>query len=99
MQILYSPCVVFDNRKINYTFENDVITATYKDLTDTFDFSGFPNGVLNIVTIETDLEVQPILSAKRENGILHVELLNFIGEDATEEERFPEWMEVGVSDG
>ena len=44
--------------------------------------------------IETVLECNPILKAQRVDGTLSVELLNFISEDASEAEKFPEWIEV-----
>ena len=53
-----------------------------------------PDGILETFNfrtgeslVETILEHNPILSAKREKGILYVELLNFITEDATKEEK------------
>ena len=67
---------------------------------DTFDFGDLPDGELELydnegnLQIQTSLNIVPILSAKKENGILYDELLNFIGENATEEERFPEWQVV-----
>lgn len=89
MKILFSPQV--NENKLEYTFENDVITATLNGVTDIFDFSGMPNGNANAIT--STLDTNPIISAKRVNNILYVELLNFIGEDATYEERFPEWFD------
>lgn len=100
MQIFLSPQV--SEKNIKYTFHKDVIVAEYDGEKDTFDFSGFPDGVLDPATVATVLDINPVLSAKRENGILYVELLNFISGDATEEERFPEWFdpaERGAEDG
>ena len=59
---------------------------------DTFDFSDLPDGVLE--DVKTTLSINPIISAKKENGELYVKLLNFIDTDATEEERFPEWQVI-----
>lgn len=95
MRILYSPQV--SDRKLTYEFNNDVVTATLNDVTDTFDFRGMPNGVADSIESEV-FDFNPVLSAKKENNILYLELINFIREDATEEERFPEWFEV-KSDG
>lgn len=98
MKILFSP-QVRDNEKVIYEFSEDVIKATHKGITDTFDFSGFGNGKLQLhdeetgeELIETELE-NPIINAERKDGVLHVELMNYIGFDATEEERFPEWID------
>ena len=52
------------------------------------------SSVVDYSMIETVLEYNPILKATKVDGILSVELLNFISEDATEEEKFPEWIEV-----
>ena len=93
MRILFSPQVpVVEGQRIHYTFGNDVITAEIDGQTDTFDFSDMPDG--EAVDIETTLPVNPIISARKTNGVLEVILLNFIGPDATEEERFPTWQEV-----
>lgn len=59
---------------------------------ETFDFSQMPDGIME--EIETTLPINPIVSARRENGVLHVVLLNFIGDNATEEEKFPQEIEV-----
>lgn len=91
MKVYLSPQI--NSEKINYSFNGEVITATYKEITDTFNLSIFPDGA-EFMGVETTLEVNPIVSVKRESGILNVELINFIDEDATEQEKFPEWMEV-----
>lgn len=95
MKILYIPQV--SDRKLTYEFNNDVVTATLNGVTDTFDFSGMPNGVADSIESES-FDFNPIISAKRVDDILHVEVLNFIGDYASYEERFPEWFEV-KSDG
>jgi hypothetical protein len=60
--------------------------------TDTFDFSAMPDGEAGEIT--TTLPVNPIIKVRKINGELEAELLNFIGPDATEEERFPAWKVV-----
>ncbi len=90
MKILLSP--QRSNRKIKYKFEGEKVIATIDNVTDIFDFSTMPDGIM--YEVGTTLDMNPIISAKRADGILYVELLNFIGQDATEEEKFPEWQEV-----
>lgn len=90
MKILYSPQQ--NNEKISYSFNGEIITASYKNVTDTFDFTGLTDGIS--VGVETTLEINPIINAERINGILQVELINFIGADATEDEKYPIWQEV-----
>lgn len=91
MMIKYSP--QFSDREIEYVFEGEKITAIFNGESDTFDFSQFADG--HVDNIETTLPFNPIISAERVDGVLYVELLNFIGEDATENEKFPKWQEVG----
>lgn len=79
-------------KEIIYKFKGELITATIDGITDVFDFSTVPDGVAD--QIDTILPLNPVLSAKKVNGVLFVELLNFIDEDATEEERFPDWQVI-----
>ncbi|NLA05771.1 MAG: hypothetical protein GX881_08695, partial [Firmicutes bacterium] len=44
--------------------------------------------------IETVLPVCPVVSARREDGVLHLKLLNWLGRDAPYESRFPDWIEL-----
>lgn len=99
MKIFLNP-QVNDDDKIVYNFEGDKVTATIGDVADTFDFSGIPDGELEMhdketgnLLLETTLPVMPILSAKKESGVLYLVLLNWISSKATESERFPEWIE------
>lgn len=94
MKIRYCPQRSDD--VIEYEFEHDIVHVTYKDQTETFDFSGMPDG--RAENIETSLPINPIIEAWRENGVLHVKLLRFHGPDAGEKERFPEWQEVNVDE-
>jgi hypothetical protein len=70
-----------------------------------FDFSDLPNGEIdrggkdNSKEIETVLPVNPVISAKRVDGILHLELLNWINSNAPYESRFPEWVELPLLKG
>ena len=60
----------------SYEIVGEIITATYKGVTDIFDFTDLPDGLLE--SIETTLEVQPIISAIKTNGVMRIELLNFV---------------------
>lgn len=92
MQIKYSP--VRSDDVINYTFEGEIITVEHSGIEDTFDFSGFTDGQSDVSEFETELPFNPIISAKRENGELFVELINYIGAYASYEERYPQWEVV-----
>ncbi|WP_067843567.1 hypothetical protein [Amphibacillus sediminis] len=108
MKVLLSPQRSDD--EILYSFNDDVITVYYNGIVDTFDFSGVPDGQLVLTDeddnslIETSLPFNPIELAYKENGILHVKIRYFYKQNATEEERFPEWtdsndLKVGVYNG
>lgn len=94
MRILMHPQVMLEGKKFDFAFSGESITATFDGDSDTYDFSGFPNGEVDFSMVETTLAYNPILIARRVDGVLSVELLNFISEDASELERFPEWIEV-----
>lgn len=91
MKVFFSP-QYNPNEKIKYEFENEIIKVTYNGITDIFDFSTMPDG--KATDIETVLQFNPIISAERKEGVLYVKLLNFIDDDATEEEKFPQWQVI-----
>jgi hypothetical protein len=92
IKVLYSP-QVNNIDKLVYEFNGEVLTVHLNDQTDTFDFSGCPEG--SVDNIECVFPIAHIIQdAYRENGILHLKLLNMIGHDATYEECFPDWNEV-----
>ena len=80
MNILLSPQVRV-NDKIWYEIKENKVTATINDVTDTFDFTGMPDGELQVHDeemnnlIETVLDEVPIIGATKENGVLTVEVL------------------------
>lgn len=100
MKIYLSPQIPLNSDdRIKYEFEEDIIKITLPDGTsDVFDFTEFPDGELQLEDengnslIDTELTFNVIISAKRVNGELSVELVNYIGADAPEHERFPEWI-------
>ena len=94
MRIYKSPQVGADEKRFEFEFSGETITVIFDGVSDTFDFTGFPDGEVGYSMIETVLEYNPILKATKVDGILSVELLNLISEDATEAEKFPEWIEV-----
>lgn len=92
MKILYSPSYKLGS-KFTYQFSAETITATYEGASDTFNLSSFSEG--NIFQgIKTTLPYDPISYIERKNGILEVQLVNFIDDEATHEEQYPEWIEV-----
>ena len=78
MQIRYIP--QRNDNTLEYQFDGEVITVTYNGETDTFDFSILEEGdKADAQNIETTLPVNPIISARRENGEVKVELLKYHG--------------------
>lgn len=65
-----------------------------RETTDIFNFIDFPDGQAVVSEIETTLPINPFISVKKVAGILELELINFIGADATNEEKYPEWEEI-----
>jgi len=83
MLITYSPQRA--DRRLFYSFpQPDVIEATLDGVTDRFDFSGLPDGELDVSALETTLDICPVLAARRVNGKLEVTLLKFHGPYAPE---------------
>lgn len=100
MKIILFP-QVRDRNRIWYEIEDQKITATINGKTDIFDFTGMPNGELQLYDdegnelIETELDENPIASAKKENGELTVEIIFSIDMDEKDERLlFPEPMEL-----
>ena len=93
---------VRENNKIWYDIEEQKITATINGVTDTFDFTGMPDGELQLWDddgsdlIETTLDEVPILGAEKTEGVLTVEILFSIDSNEQDERLlFPEPMTLG----
>lgn len=99
MFVLYSP-QINETDTLEYTFVSDKIIVTYNGQVDEFDFTGMPDGIARSYTkdpeIISTLPIKPVIEVVKENGILKATLLNYISIDATEEEQFPDWVEVGI---
>lgn len=93
MKVLYSP-QVNENDTISYEFNGEIVTVTLNGEVDEFDFSGFTDGVLNFMEVETIFPFSPIVYADRVDGVLSLVLIKFITEDSPDEDKFPEWKEI-----
>lgn len=85
-----------DNEKIKYEFEKDFLKITYKGKSETLNFENLPNGKLvlydeekNERLIKHTVGLDYLISARKENDVLFLKLLNHIPENAAMEERFP----------
>ena len=93
MKIKYSP-QFNEQDSVSYQFEGDVIRATVNGETDTFDFSSMPNDSI-AHTIKSSLPIVIVCEAKKDSsGELWVTLFKPISFNATEVERFPDWIDV-----
>ena len=93
MRVYKSPQVRMDGKRILYSFDKGVITATFDGVTDVFNLSGI-KGPINTKGIKTTLAINPIERLDYVNGAVEVAITNYIGPDATETERFPFYQEV-----
>ena len=92
MKIYKSPQVRMDGKRITYYFSGSKISATLDGVTDVFDFTAVRSAV-KVSTIRTSLEINPIEKVEYD-GTLKITITNFIGPDASEEERYPNFEEV-----
>ena len=93
MRIYKSPQVRMDDKRIDYSAKGDKLIVTIEGVSDTFDFTNVV-GVLNMVSVRTTLNFNPIQKVERKNGNIEVTTINYIGQNATDEERFPHFQEV-----
>ncbi len=93
MRIYKSPQVRLDDKRIDYSAKGDKLIVTIEGVSDTFDFTNVV-GVLNMVSVRTTLSFNPLQKVERKNGTVEVTAINYIGQNATDEERFPHFQEV-----
>ncbi|MDQ0299625.1 hypothetical protein J2S78_002045 [Salibacterium salarium] len=75
----------YKGEELTYEFTKDTVEVTYKDeggkITDTFDFTDLEDGILEIYdengdsAIDTDLPIQPICYAEKNDGELLVAVI------------------------
>jgi hypothetical protein len=69
--------------KISYSIDGDVLNVTIDDVTEEFDFTGFPEGQAEEITPGL-LRVSPIISAEKVGDEITITLIRFYGEDEKE---------------
>lgn len=100
MQVLYV-LQINDFDTLDYQFNGDIITVTYNGEVDTFDFTNMPDGKATsydrhntgIISTLPD-NIQPVIDAVKENGVLQVRLLKFIPMSTPQDQRVSDWIEV-----
>lgn len=86
---------------ISYTLDYQRVSASYKGVTDVFDFTDVPDGELVLIDeqgndlIETSLEYMPFIEAKKTEGVLHIALRFHINSNEKDERLlFPKPMSL-----
>lgn len=77
---------------ISYIFGEDSFVVSLNGVSDSFDFSKV--AVITPRQIKTTLPVNPVMNIERVDGELYLTLLHYIGEEASDVERFPYFQEV-----
>jgi len=87
-----------DQQRIQYAISDNILEVTTFNLIEEelkevvyFDLSTIEEGKPYIAHY-------PVISASRLEGVLKLEVLHFIGEGASEDERFPEWQDLEFED-
>ncbi|QJT70398.1 hypothetical protein [Microcystis phage MaeS] len=97
MKVLYSP-QLNENDVLEYEFIGDKIIASYNGEVDEFDFTDMPDGFANgggrNPNIISTLPFCPIIEARKTDGVLYVTMIKFISSNASEKEKFPDWIDV-----
>lgn len=102
MRLFLSPQEITDPKdRILYKFNNQSMECTIDGITEVFNFEGLPDGKLDFYNkntgennFYTELPFNPIVSAEKKDGVLYLEIINRIGENASEEEKFPVWVDA-----
>ncbi|SES02553.1 hypothetical protein [Salipaludibacillus aurantiacus] len=90
MLVRYSP--VRQGDPIDYKFSDKKITATYQGESKTYDVTDMPYDDEGVMIVERIKGIRPILNVYDDGE--RVELRHHYGPEATDEEKFPGWVEV-----
>lgn len=74
----------FIKNEHNEISEKFIVLEEFEDV---FDFTNMPDGIVEEIT--TTLPVNPIIKAKKVDGVLELELLKYHAKNATKDELFP----------
>lgn len=99
MIINFTPIVTY-REETNYYFyrtEDDILYVTKGDITEAFDFKGFPNGVAQDI-VSDHFETSPVIEAKRVDGTLYVTVERTLPEVVSEALAFPEPIDTSEYD-
>lgn len=77
MKVIYTPQVPLTPVECDYSADGDVLTVVMDGVVETFDFTDLPDGEAENIDCG-ELSTNPILNAKRSEGVLTVTLSRFI---------------------
>ena len=99
MIINFTPIVTHreENNYYLYHTEGDILYVTKGDITEEFDFTGFPNGVAQDI-VSDHFETSPVIEAERVDGTLYVTVERTLPEVVSEELAFPEPIDTSEYD-
>lgn len=66
--------------RMSYSIEGDVLRVMIDGVIEEFDFSGLPEGQAEAIE-PINLNINPIVSAKKAGDIIDITLIRFYGED------------------
>ena len=66
--------------KVNYTVNNDVLTVTVDNISETFDFTGLEEGIAEEIIAE-ELPINPVVSAEKIGETINIEVIRFYSTD------------------
>lgn len=69
---------------ISHVVSGETLTAQINDVTDSIDFSQFPDGKATILDVETTLPTNPFINIEKVDGVTMVEMIRFYGDDEKE---------------
>lgn len=94
MKLLFSPVTTSSGEDLKYNFsEGRIEVETHTGQSDVFDFSGLPDGRLDVDNVETELDSNPLLEAEKIDGVLYVTLKLFVSWNAEKTYSFPDWID------
>lgn len=66
--------------KAEYTTDNDILTVTINDVSETFDFTGLGEGIAEEIVVEI-LAINPIVKVKKVLDTVHITVVRFYNEE------------------
>jgi hypothetical protein len=78
INLIYTPQRL--DLRAEYMSEDDILTVTIGEQTETFDFTGLPEGKAEEIEVEV-LPINPIVSVEKTGDTVNITVIRFYGED------------------